>query len=259
MSSHLLATAGAVLLLMSSVWLLSVWRRDASVVDIFWGVGFAVIALVSYQIGGGYGPRARWIASLTVLWGVRLGAYLAWRNWGTGEDYRYQAMRRSIGERFWIVSLVTVFGLQGLLMWVISLPIQVAQAMPQPAQLTVFDFLGCVLWLIGFGFESIGDWQLARFKSDPANRGQVMDRGLWRYTRHPNYFGDALLWWGLFSIALPVPHGGWTIIGPLLMTGLLLRVSGVPLLEKKLVETRPEYADYIRRTSAFFPWPPKRA
>jgi len=258
-ASHLFSTAIAVVLLMLAVWGLSVWRRDASIVDIFWGLGFAMIAIVSYQIGGGYEPRARLSAALTVVWGLRLGIYLAWRNWGAGEDYRYQAMRRNIGERFWLVSLVTVFGLQGVLMWVISWPIQIAQAIPQPAALGGFEFVGVALWMTGFAFESIGDWQLARFKSDPANRGRVMDRGLWRYTRHPNYFGDALLWWGLFLIALPVTHGGWTVISPMLMSTLLMRVSGVPLLERKLAKTRPEYADYVRRTSAFLPWPPKRA
>jgi steroid 5-alpha reductase family enzyme len=142
-------------------------------------------------------------------------------------------------------------------MWIVSLPIQMAQAEPVPAHLTWFDALGTLCWLTGFCFEAIGDWQLARFKADPSTRGEVMDRGLWRYTRHPNYFGDALLWWGFFLIAAGVPGGGWTVIGPLVMTFLLMRVSGVTLLERKLVRTRPKYRDYTERTSAFFPWFPK--
>jgi len=257
MSAMFLTTAVAVAVLMISVWLLSVWKRDASIVDIFWGLGFALIAIVARATGTGHVPRMNLVAALTVLWGVRLAGYLLWRNWGAGEDYRYQAMRRGIGERFWWVSLVTVFALQGVLMWVVSLPVQWAQASPLPSELGVLDLAGVLFWSVGLIFESIGDLQLARFKSDPANRGKVMDRGLWRYTRHPNYFGDAVLWWGLFLIAFSTPGSWWTVIGPLTMTGLLMRVSGVPLLERRLAKTRPEYADYVRRTSAFVPWWPR--
>lgn len=257
MVAVLLSTAVAIALLMTSVWMLSVYQRNAAIVDVFWGLGFAIVALVGFYVGGGHNPRATLITALTVIWGVRLALYLAWRNHGQGEDYRYQAMRRSIGDNFWIVSLFTVFGLQGILMWVVSLPIQLAQSSSLPATLTGFDLLGVLLWCGGLSFEAIGDWQLARFKADPSHRGKVMDRGLWRYTRHPNYFGDALLWWGLFMIAFATPHSGWTVIAPLVMTGLLMRVSGVPLLERKLVKTRPQYAEYMRRTSSFIPWWPR--
>ena len=257
MPSVFTGTATAVAILMLSVWLLSVGKRDASIVDIFWGAGFALIAVVSWGNAAGYALRMNLITVLTVVWGMRLAIYLLWRNWGTGEDYRYQAMRRSIGEHFWLVSLFTVFALQGVLMWIVSLPVQVAAASALPDHLTGFDFLGAALWLTGLSFETIGDLQLARFKSDSANRGKVMDRGLWRYTRHPNYFGDAVLWWGLFAIAFSTANSWWMVVSPLLMTGLLMRVSGVPLLEKKLVKTRPQYAEYIRRTSAFVPWWPQ--
>lgn len=150
-----------------------------------------------------------------------------------------------------------MFGLQGLLMWIISLPLQMAQISREPARLTSLDWAGAVIWLIGFLFEAVGDFQLARFKGYARNKGKVMDRGLWRYTRHPNYFGDALLWWGLFVIALSTPGGAWTVVSPLIMTGLLIKVSGVALLEKTLTKTKPEYRDYVRRTSALFPRMPR--
>jgi steroid 5-alpha reductase family enzyme len=156
-----------------------------------------------------------------------------------------------------VVSLYSVFAVQGLLMWVISLPLQIGETSRLPAKLTWLDWAGATIWLLGFGFESIGDLQLARFKADPKNKGKVMDRGLWRFTRHPNYFGDALLWWGFFLIALSTPLGVWTLISPLIMTGLLMKVSGVALLEKTLIKTKPEYRDYVGRTNAFFPWVPR--
>jgi steroid 5-alpha reductase family enzyme len=255
----LLATFAATVLMMLAVWLLSVVKRDASIVDVFWGLGFVLIAHVACEAGGGYSGRKLLVTSLVSLWGVRLAAYLLWRNWGQGEDYRYRAMRNRHGERFTWVSLYTVFALQGGLMWVISLPLQVAQLSPVPARLTWLDGLAALLWAVGIVFESVGDWQLARFKSDPANHGKVMNRGLWAYTRHPNYFGDAVVWWAFFLIALATPHGAWTLISPLLMTFMLMRVSGVALLERKLVKTRPEYEAYRRQTNAFVPWFPRRA
>ncbi|HUI26068.1 MAG TPA: DUF1295 domain-containing protein [Candidatus Kryptonia bacterium] len=244
--------------LMLSAWLLATALADVSIVDVFWGLGFALIAMFSWALANGYAGRRLLVAALTGLWGVRLALYLLWRNWGLGEDYRYQAMRRRHGQRFPIVSLYSVFGLQGALMWIVSLPVQVAAMARTPSSLTWLDGLGGALWAIGLFFETVGDWQLAQFKSDSANVGKVMDRGLWKYTRHPNYFGDSCVWWGLFCVALATP-AGWFVIGsPVLMTILLMRVSGVPLLERKLAKTRPEYADYIRRTSAFVPWFPKR-
>jgi steroid 5-alpha reductase family enzyme len=243
------ATAG----LMLSVWLLSLVRRDASIVDTFWGLGFVLIAGVGCAIGEGYGTRRILITALTAMWGLRLASHIFRRNKGKGEDFRYGAMRARHGKRFPVVSLYSVFAVQGLLMWVISLPLQICETARVPAKLTWLDWAGAIVWLIGFAFESIGDLQLARFKAEPKNKGKVMDRGLWRYTRHPNYFGDALLWWGFFLIALSTPSGVWTVISPLIMTALLMKVSGVALLEKTLIKTKPEYRDYVRRTSAFFP------
>jgi steroid 5-alpha reductase family enzyme len=232
--------------------------RDASIVDVWWGPGFAAIAAFSYALDPGGDPaRGRLVVALSALWGLRLGAYLFWRNAGKGEDYRYQAMRRRHGARFGRVSLFTVFGLQGLLMWFVSLPLQVAQTGGSTGGLGVLDAIGASLVCAGLLFESVGDLQLARFKADPENAGVVMDRGLWRYTRHPNYFGDCLVWWGLWSVACGAPGGAYTIASPLLMTFLLLRVSGVALLERGLVKRKPGYADYQARTSAFFPRPPR--
>ena len=247
-------TLAAAAALMLCVWLLSLVKRDASIVDIFWGLGFVLIAVVCCTVGEGYEPRRILVLALSAVWGLRLASHIFWRNKGKGEDFRYRAMRARHGKRFAMVSLYSVFALQGLLMWVISLPLQIGEISREPARLTWLDWAGVVVWLIGFAFESISDLQLARFKAEPKNKGKVMDRGLWRYTRHPNYFGDALLWWGFFLIALSTPAGVWTVIGPLIMTALLMKVSGVALLEKTLIKTKPEYRDYTRHTNAFFPW-----
>jgi len=250
-----LATSAAAML---ALWLLSLALRDASIVDIWWGPGFALIATVSWWLGSGGDPERRALASILVaLWGVRLGGYLAWRNLGHGEDPRYQAMRRHHGTRFPIVSLFTVFALQGSLLWFVSLPVQ-AVHVSSGGPLGALDAVGTALVAVGLFFETVGDLQLARFRADPANRGRVMDRGLWRYTRHPNYFGDCCVWWGLYAIAAATPLGVWTILSPAAMTFLLLRVSGVALLERSIGKRRPEYADYVARTSAFLPKPPRR-
>jgi steroid 5-alpha reductase family enzyme len=242
---------------MLSLWLISLVVKDAGIIDIFWGMGFALLTVVSYGLTDGYPPRKQLLTLLVVFWGFRLAFHLAWRRLGEGEDFRYRIMRQKYGSRFSILSLLIVFGLQGVLMWIISLPLQAAQISRTPDQLTPLDWLGVFLWLVGFSFESIGDWQLSRFKSDPKNRRKILDRGLWAYTRHPNYFGDALLWWGYFLIAVAT-GAWWTVISPIVMTYLLLRVSGVALLEKSMVKTKPGYLNYARRTSAFFPWFPKR-
>jgi steroid 5-alpha reductase family enzyme len=244
---------------MLALWLLSLALRDASIVDIWWGPGFAVIAGTCWWLGdGGDAARRALSTAIAALWGLRLGGYLAWRNWGRGEDPRYQAMRRHWGARFALASLVTVFGLQGVLMWFVSLPIQAVHVSPG-GPLGALDAAGVLLAALGLFFEAVGDAQLARFRADPANRGRVMDRGLWRYTRHPNYFGDCCVWWGLYAIAAATPLGVWTIASPLLMTFLLLRVSGVALLERSIGKRRPDYAAYAARTSSFVPRPPRRA
>jgi steroid 5-alpha reductase family enzyme len=250
-----LAALGVVVGLWCLVWLVSVAVRDASIADLMWGVGFVVVAGVALAAGSAHGPRRLLVAALTTLWALRLTAYLAWRNLGHGEDYRYRAMRRRFGARFPLVSLVSVFLLQAALVWIVSLPVQAAILAPD-RPLTRLDALGAALWLFGLLFEAVGDAQLARFKRDPAARGRVMDRGLWRYTRHPNYFGESMVWWGLSLFALGA-GAWWALIGPAVMTFLLLRVSGVAMLEKTIVKRRPDYADYIARTSPFVPWPPR--
>jgi steroid 5-alpha reductase family enzyme len=247
--------------LMVLLWLVSLTLANASIVDIFWGLGFVTVAWLSCWLAQGHGPRAVLLVALTSVWGLRLSGYLAWRNLGHGEDPRYRAMRERIGERFWLVSLGTVFGLQGLLIAVISLPLQAGLHAPALAHVTVLQGAGALVWLVGILFEAVGDLQLARFKANPANADAVMDRGLWRYTRHPNYFGDFLVWWGLYLVAVSDLDGlrtlGWTAVGPAIMSFLLMRVSGVPLLERSLRQRRPGYEAYIRRTSAFFPRPPR--
>ena len=250
----------AALGLMTVVWVGSLVRKDASLVDRFWGLGFVILAWVYWMTADqAEGPSGvRMIAvGLVSAWGLRLSVYLTWRNWGHGEDYRYRTMRDKGGPAWPVLNLLTVHWVQGLVMWVVSLPVLVATrgaaTLSHPAV-----WVGLVLWLVGFGFESIGDWQLIRFKADPANRGKVLDHGLWRYTRHPNYFGDACVWWGIYGFAAAA-GGWWTAVGPAVMTGLLLKVSGVALLEKQLERTKPEYRDYVARTSPFFPRPPRSA
>jgi len=253
-TSLLLLNLGIIAGVTFALWLVSLAVRDASIVDIFWGIGFVIIAWVSYLAVDSSAKRSLLIAVLVTVWGLRLAGYLAWRNLGKGEDYRYQAMRKRVGPSFPLVSLFMVFWLQGLLMWIVAFPIQIGHFGELP--LGWIDLVGFGCWVVGWLFETIGDWQLARFKARPDSQGQVMDRGLWRYTRHPNYFGDFLVWWGLYLIAV-AGGGWWTIFGPVLMSILLLRVSGVTLLERSLKKKRPCYAEYAARTSSFFPWPPK--
>jgi len=252
----ILVNLGALAAMFGSLWCVSLIRKDASIVDPFWGLAFVLVAWVSIAASGELSPSALLIAVLVSLWGLRLSGYLFWRNWGQPEDYRYQAMRKKHGNRFPIVSLFTVFILQGLLALVIALPVQVGIATAQGWSLLVLA--GILIWLAGLFFETVGDLQLTRFKSEPANRGRVMDRGLWRYTRHPNYFGDFLVWWGLFLVSARADSWWWTIAGPLLMSFLLIRVSGVRLLESSLRSRVEGYEAYKRRTSAFFPLPPKK-
>lgn len=257
LSTALAHSALVIAAAMLALWLLSLALRNASIVDIWWGPGIALGAGVAWISAGAAHPRSVLLVSLSALWALRLGGYLLWRNRGHGEDPRYQAMRRHWGPRFPWISLATVFALQGVLQWLVSLPVQVGAAAPGDSPLGLLDALGASLFAAGLGFEAIGDAQLARFKAEPANAGRVMQSGLWRYTRHPNYFGDAVAHWGLFAIALATPHGWLTALSPALMTFLLLRVSGVALLERSIGKRRPDYAAYRERTSAFIPLPPR--
>lgn len=249
---------GVVFAYMTFLWLVSLALKDASIVDIFWGLGF-IIALATYFVAGdGWMARKLLVLVLVTVWGLRLSGYILWRNSGQGEDFRYRRIREAAGASFWWRSYFQVFLMQGLLLWVISAPLLAAQHNSEPDGWAITDALGAAVWALGFFFEAVGDWQMARFKADPANKGKVMRHGLWRYTRHPNYFGDATLWWGYFIIAAGTTDGWVTAFGPAIMTVLLMRVSGVALLERSLKREKPEYADYIARTSAFVPWLPRR-
>ncbi|MCA9738269.1 MAG: DUF1295 domain-containing protein [Gemmatimonadota bacterium] len=255
---HLLLPALAGLLAGSTLlWLLSLVRRDASLIDLFWGLGFVLVAGWYSTVSGPATSRSILLLVLVSVWGLRLSVHLARRNLGRGEDFRYAAMRQRWGRAFPIVSLFTVFWLQAVLLWVVSFPLWQAQRGYARAPLGIFDLIGVVLWGTGFFFEAVADRQLARFRRDPANAGQVLDQGLWRYSRHPNYFGDAVLWWGFYLIGMGAPGGWWTFVSPVLMTLLLMRVSGVPLLEETLSQTKPDYRHYTDKTSAFFPWFPR--
>jgi steroid 5-alpha reductase family enzyme len=237
-------------------WVLSVARRNVAIVDSLWSLMFLLAALTYARLGApaADATRATLVPVLVAIWALRLAVYITVRNWGHPEDPRYQAIRRRNDPGFAWKSLYLVFILQAVLAWVISLPLH--GAILGPGALGPLDYAGLLLWAIGLTFEAGGDWQLAVFKRDPANAGKVMDQGFWRYTRHPNYFGDFCVWWGFYLIALGA-GAWWSIPGPILMSVLLMRVSGVTLLEKTIGKRRPGYAEYIRRTNAFFPGPRK--
>lgn len=246
---------GVALLAAVCTWTLSLYKRNVAIVDSLWSLMFVLTACV-YAAGGPspLAPRAILVLTLVLIWGLRLSIYITWRNWGHGEDPRYQAIRARNEPNFAWKSLYLVFFLQAFLAWIISLPLLGSLLSDRP--LGPIDMAGALLWLLGLGFEAVGDWQLARFTADPDNKGRVMDRGLWRYTRHPNYFGDFCVWWGFYGLAVAA-GAWWAIAGPLLMSLLLMRVSGVTVLEKHIRKRRPEYAAYAARTRVFFPGPPK--
>ncbi|MBM3342014.1 MAG: DUF1295 domain-containing protein [Betaproteobacteria bacterium] len=235
-------------------WVLSVIKRDVSIVDSVWSMLILLGAVVYAWALPADAPRTVLVMALAVVWALRLCAYITWRNWGEPEDRRYQDIRARNQPRFEWKTLYLVFGVQAVLAWVVSLSLLAALSSARPWGW--LDTLGVAIILFGIVFETIGDFQLAAFKAEPQNRGRVMDRGLWRYTRHPNYFGEFCVWWGFYVIALSA-GGWWTVVSPLLMSILLLKVSGVTLLEKDIAERRPTYRDYIARTNAFFPWAPK--
>jgi steroid 5-alpha reductase family enzyme len=251
-----LVAAGSIAALMLVTWIVSLVLHDASIVDPVWPLGFVVVAWVVRAVADGNPTRQWLIVVMVTVWGLRLSAHLAWRKHGAPEDFRYQAMRRHYGARFGPISLVTVFALQGALMWIVSLPVQLGQIRAEP-DLGLLAGLGVLVWAVGFAFEAIGDAQLTGFKADPANAGAVMDRGLWRYTRHPNYFGDACVWWGIALVAAETGIGAIGLVGALVMTLLLRRVSGVPMLERTMAKRRPGYVDYVARTSPFVPRRPR--
>lgn len=247
-----------VFLYMTAFFVIAVVRKDNSLADIAWGGGFVLLALFSFFRASGPAEARQVLATgLVAAWGVRLAIHISIRNRGRGEDYRYAKWRQEWGKHFLARSFLQVFMLQGALMLLVAYsPIFINL---NPARgLTWLDGLGLLVWLTGFFFEGLGDYQLLRFSRDPANRGKVMDKGLWRYTRHPNYFGEASMWWGIFLMAISLPFGWTAVISPAVITFLLIRVSGIPMLEQKLVNSQPGYRDYMARTSVFFPWFPKK-
>ena len=248
----------AVAAMMLGGWLISLLRRNVTIVDSLWGLGFVLIAWNTFFLSEGFSGRTTLIAVLTTLWGMRLSVHLSIRNWGAGEDRRYGQWREKSGRKFWLTSLFKVFLLQAVFLWVISMVLQFGQLSSAPGHFVWLDGLGVLVWGVGFVFEVVADRQLARFKSDPANRGRVMDRGLWAYSRHPNYFGEFLIWWGFFLITLATPGNWWTVVSPLVITAVLLKMTGIPLTESSIVKTRPGYKEYIRRTSPFIPWFPRK-
>lgn len=247
---------GLLLVLMAVVWLVSLPLRNASIVDLVWGTTFVIAGWWYYaHTPGGDPGRKLLLMCLVTVWGLRLSLYLTWRNWGEPEDRRYQEFRRRYGaERYWWLSFFQVFVLQGALSWLIGAPLLGAQASGGP--LGWLDALAVLVWLVGFAFEAGGDWQLARFKARRRSSDELLTSGFWRYTRHPNYFGDSACWWAYGLLSIAAGGTAWAL-GAVLMTALIIKVSGVAMLEKSLSSDKPGYAEYVRRTSAFFPWPPR--
>ena len=252
-SNPFIATLFSVLALMAGAWILSLVKKKACVADSFWGAGFVLVAWTTWLMGPGT-SRSLLIAVLISIWGGRLAYHITRRNWGKPEDRRYQAMRDHHGKNFWWKSLFSVFLLQAVLLWLISIAPQAAQLSAHPDVLTLLDGIGVLIWTVGMMFEATADRQMEKFRKDPANKAKVMEKGLWAWSRHPNYFGESLVWWGFFCIALAVPGGWLTIFSPLIITFLLLKVSGVAMLEKEIGSRRPGYEEYQKRVNAFFPW-----
>jgi steroid 5-alpha reductase family enzyme len=257
LAQNLLLSAGLFL----ALWLVNLLTRDPSFIDSWWAIGLAVLAWASFLRVGHAGPHAILLTALCTAWGLRLGLYLLWRWRAHGPDRRYSAMmahaREERGWGYATASGLLVFALQAPLQFIVSLPVQLGQ-LGEPADLGPAAWVGGVIAAFGVLFESIADFQLVAFKADPANSGKVLQTGLWRYTRHPNYFGDACVWWGLWLIAADVGQGLWSMPGPVLITLLLTRWSGVPTVEGSMRRKRPDYEAYVQRTSAFVPRPPRK-
>jgi steroid 5-alpha reductase family enzyme len=255
MMTVFLTTGGVVLCYMTLCFFLSLVKKRNDIADVAWGIGFIVAAVVSLVAANNYAPRAQLVTLLVMAWGSRLAVHIHVRNRGKGEDPRYRKWREEWGGNFYLRSFLQVFLLQGFLLLTIATPV-IAVNVSGATTLNWFDGVGALVWLTGFLFEAVGDWQLLRFIRNPANRGSLMTSGLWRYSRHPNYFGEVTLWWGIWLFALSTPYGWLSVIGPITITMLILKVSGIPMLEKKY-ENRPDFQEYKKRTSPFFPLPPR--
>lgn len=250
-------TLALILFLYMNLWFFfALTKRRNDVADVAWGLGFVLLAWSSFFLSGDYGARSIIVNILVSVWGIRLAWHIHSRNKSKKEDYRYSAWRKKWGKWFYVRSYTQIYLLQGFLLFVVSSPILIINiSLPYP--LGWIDYLGIAVWLFGFFFETLGDYQLKGFTSDPSNKGKLMQRGLWSTTRHPNYFGEVVLWWGLGLLALTVPGGWIALIGPITISFLIIRVSGIPMLEKKMA-SNPEFKDYKRRVSIFLPLPPKK-
>jgi steroid 5-alpha reductase family enzyme len=247
-----------IMAIMTLLWITSIFMKNVSIVDQFWGLGFVITNLFYFFNTEGTNIRKLLIIVLVTTWGLRLTLHIAFRNFGKGEDFRYQQFREHYGPKnYWWISFFQTFLLQGVLMWLISAPLLGAQFYAERPFPGVFDIIGFIFWCLGIVFESVGDFQLSSFRKDLSKKGKLLDTGLWKYTRHPNYFGDASVWWGYGFISLAA--GSYIpVLGSLLMIYMIVKVSGVALLEKSLIQNKPGYAEYARRTSAFIPWFPKK-
>lgn len=253
--NNTLTLAGVLFVYMSLWFVVSLIKKRNDVADVAWGLGFVLMAWTSYLLSGTAGVRGLIVCTLVSIWGLRLAWHIQRRHTGKPEDYRYQAWRTEWGKWFYLRSYGQIYLLQGALLFFVVTPVLLINSSIASA-LGLLDAFGIVVWLIGFFFESVGDAQLARFIRNPENKGKLMQSGLWAYTRHPNYFGEVTQWWGLWIIALSTPLGWIGLIGPLTITFLILKVSGIPLLEKKM-EENPSFAEYKRRVSVFIPLPPR--
>jgi len=250
------ATLGVVLWGYMTLWfVISLLKKRNDVADVAWGLGFVLLAWTSFFLSGGSGTRGLVAGTLVSIWGLRLAWHIHARHRGKPEDFRYKAWRREWGKWFYARSYAQVYMLQGALLFIVALPVLAINRSPGSA-FGFLEVMAVCLWLFGFLFESVGDAELARFTKDPINRGKILQSGLWRYTRHPNYFGEVVQWWGIGLLAVVVPDGWFGIVGPLTITLLILKVSGIPMLEKKMAEN-PDFAEYKRRTSVLLPWFPK--
>ncbi len=257
MTNMLLTTAVVIFVYMNLIHLLALLKKDNGIMDGAWGTGFILVALFTLGLADDIDARRLLLGSLVLVWGIRLSLHILIRNAGRAEeDFRYRNWRETWGRWFYVRSYFQIYMLQGTVMFFVCAPIWLVNAR-QGGPLGLLDALGVAVWLLGFGFEAVGDYQLLQFTRNPANKGRIMRYGVWRLTRHPNYFGEATLWWGCFLIALNVPGGYWALISPVLIDFLLLKVSGIPMLEAKYKD-KPEYQEYQRTTNAFFPWFPRK-